>query len=275
MALEYTFTCPLPNGVHARPASAIEEVARPFASTIAIVNQRTGHTANAKSVLGIIGADIRLNDRCQIVVAGPDERQTLDALARFFEHQFPHSDEVLPPVQLAVGERRLPPVLERANAVIRVGIGVVPGIGLGQDATVIIHHHAAAGPRVRRVVLEARALIGRDDVGHVDLVDVRAALAVDLHGHEPRVERIGRGLIAEGLAVHHVAPVARGVADREKDGATGVARKLERLVAPRVPVHGVVGMDAQVGRSLVCESVGHAGLPGNRVFSGVLSRVPA
>jgi phosphotransferase system HPr (HPr) family protein len=65
MSLELTFVCPLSNGIHARPASALEEVARNFAAEISLVNERTGNSANAKSVLAIIGTDIRHRDPCR------------------------------------------------------------------------------------------------------------------------------------------------------------------------------------------------------------------
>ena len=62
MAIEFAFVCPLPNGIHARPASLLEEIARRFQADIRIANDRTGRRADAKSVLGIIGLDIRLNE---------------------------------------------------------------------------------------------------------------------------------------------------------------------------------------------------------------------
>ena len=55
MPLEQTFTCSLPNGVHARPASALEEVVRVFDSDVILINQRTSRTANSKSILAIVG----------------------------------------------------------------------------------------------------------------------------------------------------------------------------------------------------------------------------
>jgi len=51
---------------------------------------------------------------------------------------------------------------------------------------------------------------------HVDLIDVRALLAVDLHVHEMLVHHRGDLGILERLVLHHVTPVARGVADREE-----------------------------------------------------------
>jgi multiphosphoryl transfer protein len=130
--LEYTFTCPLPNGVHARPASALEEAARPFTSVISLLNERTGQAANAKSVLGIVATDIRLNDRCRLTITGPDERGAFDALTTFLAHHFPHCDDALPVVETAPDDLRLPRLLAEAGAGIRAGVAVVAGIGEGR-----------------------------------------------------------------------------------------------------------------------------------------------
>src|SRR3990170_7249645 len=108
MALDCSFTCPLPHGVHARPASAIEEVARRFASAITIVNERSGQSANAASVLGLVGLAIACGDSCRLTVSGPDEREAFDALTRFLEHEFPQCDEIVPVVEPRPGELRVP-----------------------------------------------------------------------------------------------------------------------------------------------------------------------
>ncbi len=52
---------------------------------------------------------------------------------------------------------------------------------------------------------------------HVDGVDVGPFLAVDLDVDEPVVHHRGDGLVLERLVRHHVAPVARRVADGEQD----------------------------------------------------------
>ena len=62
--LRYEFSCPLPTGLHARPASHLAEVANRFLSDCSVTNLRNGLVANAKSVLGVIAADIRHQDRC-------------------------------------------------------------------------------------------------------------------------------------------------------------------------------------------------------------------
>jgi phosphotransferase system HPr (HPr) family protein len=83
MRQELPFTCPLPNGIHARPASALEEVTRAFAAEIVLCNERTGGSANAKSVLAIVGADIRHNDPCRFIISGPDADDAGAALSAF------------------------------------------------------------------------------------------------------------------------------------------------------------------------------------------------
>ena len=94
-----------------------------------------------------------------------------------------------------------------------------------------------------------------DDRAHVDRVDVRALLPVDLDADEPLVHERCRVRVLERLVLHHVAPVAGGVADREEDRPVLGASALEGLLAPRVPVDGVVRVLEQVGARLPGETV--------------------
>ena len=131
MPLDLSFSCPLSNGVHARPASALEEVARGFAAEVLILNQRTGRAANAKSVLSLVGADIRFSDPCLLKVSGTDEERAMATLGSFIRNTFPRHDGALPAISLAQGELQLPPVLSNTGAVFRRGTPVVPGIAQG------------------------------------------------------------------------------------------------------------------------------------------------
>src|SRR5262249_59716539 len=90
----------------------------------------------------------------------------------------------------------------------------------------------------------------------VDVVDGGPVLAVHLDADEVLVEVLGDLLVAERLALHDVAPVARAVADRQEDELALLLGLGERLLAPRVPVHGVVGVLEQVGAGLAGEAVG-------------------
>jgi hypothetical protein len=66
-----------------------------------------------------------------------------------------------------------------------------------------------------------------------------------------------RAGILERLVLHHVAPVARRVADRQQDRAIELARALERLLAPRIPLDGVVLVLEEVGAGLLGEPIRH------------------
>src|SRR5271167_4839258 len=128
MPLKHHFICPLPNGVHARPASSLEEVSRDYASEIILVNQRTGRAANAKSVLAIISADIRHNDSCVFTVSGADEQEAMSAMTSFVDDTLPHCDDALPAIPALNGKSHLPLVLQNTNVTVFHGTPVVPGI---------------------------------------------------------------------------------------------------------------------------------------------------
>src|ERR1700755_3164673 len=98
MPLDYSFSCPLPNGVHARPASALEEVARSFAADVVLFNQRTGRSANAKSILSIVGADIRFSDPCLLKISGLDEDRAMATLGAFIRNILPRQETELPAI---------------------------------------------------------------------------------------------------------------------------------------------------------------------------------
>ena len=77
---------------------------------------------------------------------------------------------------------------------------------------------------------------------HVDRVEVGPLLPVDLDRDEVGVQERGRLLVLEGLALHHVAPMTRGVADRQEDRTVLGRRPRQRFLTPGEPVHGVVGV---------------------------------
>ncbi len=91
---------------------------------------------------------------------------------------------------------------------------------------------------------------------HVDLVDVGPLLAIDLDVDEQRVHHARGRLVLEALVRHHVAPVARRIADREQDRLVGLLCFGERLGAPRPPVHRIVLVLQQIGRGFRREAVG-------------------
>ncbi len=95
---------------------------------------------------------------------------------------------------------------------------------------------------------------GLDGV-HVELVDVGAFLAVDLDVDVELVHPLGDLGVLEALVGHHVAPVARRVADRQQDRDVPLPGGGECLVAPRIPVDGVVTVLSQIRRRLFSQTV--------------------
>ena len=122
-------------------------------------------------------------------------------------------------------------------------------VGPGEEGHQVVRgqeHRQRPAPGTAR-----EELVGR----LVDAVEVRPLLAVDLDVDEQLVHQARGVRVLEGLVRHHVAPVAGRVADREQDGPVLGARAGERLLAPGIPVDGVVGVLQEVGAGLLRESV--------------------
>ncbi len=70
-------------GLHLKPAANFCNEAMNFKSTITFTFQNT--TANAKSVLSILGACVKCGDEIEIVVNGEDEEEALAHMVRSVE----------------------------------------------------------------------------------------------------------------------------------------------------------------------------------------------
>src|SRR5262245_47720258 len=82
---------------------------------------------------------------------------------------------------------------------------------------------------------------------HIDPVDIRALLAIDLDADEVAVQKAGRILVLEAFMGHDVAPMAGGIADRQQDGLVLGAGPVESLAAPGKPMDRVVAMLQKIG----------------------------
>ena len=138
-----------------------------------------------------------------------------------------------------------------------------------------LEHGAEAGPAMRAVGREVGAAVehlagGREKRRQrpaalpgqrlhrplVAGVDVRPLVPVHLDADEVLVQELGERRILVGLAVHHVAPVAPDGADVEQHRAVLRAGGREGLVAPGIPVDGLMGGGLEVGRGGGPEAVG-------------------
>lgn len=133
---EYSFTCPLPNGLHARPANTLERLASGFASDISIVNLSNQRVANAKSVLSLVGADIKSGDSCVLKVGGKDSQKAYREIVRFLETEFAECDEPLAETHSPIHAGWLPPMLKDAGVKVLFGTPVVPGCTRGKIVSI-------------------------------------------------------------------------------------------------------------------------------------------
>ncbi len=220
--LEHHFTCPLLNGIHARPASVLEEIVRTFESEIILVIQRTGQTANSKSILAIVGIDIRHTDQCIFKVSGPDEKQAIAALTQFLQDTFPLCDQPLSTIAKPAGPLPLPRCLSHAGAVVLHGIPVVRGITRGKLIHVGKIHVPAALLQANK--LDRKAEWQRLEMALEKLVkhyETRQAAAG--HGIESDLLKVHRSIARDTEFRRHLAeevnqhqPAAEAIANTEK-----------------------------------------------------------
>ena len=69
-----------PTGLHLRPAGAFCQEAMKYQSHITFAYGEGDATANAKSVLSVLGACVKTGDEIEIICDGEDEQAALDAL---------------------------------------------------------------------------------------------------------------------------------------------------------------------------------------------------
>jgi len=136
MGHEISFRCPLPNGLHARPATQFSTVAKRFTSELILVNERTGAKGNVKSVLAVIGADVRLSDGCRIYITGDDQDEAFAAVNNFVECILPGCDDALPPPKAGPGKVQLPRAVAKAG--VRWAAGKPACNGIGQGVVVLV-----------------------------------------------------------------------------------------------------------------------------------------
>ncbi len=72
-----------PTGLHLRPAGIFCNTAVQFDCKVTFWHDNT--TANAKSVLSVLGACIKKGDEIELICEGPDEEEALAALVKAIE----------------------------------------------------------------------------------------------------------------------------------------------------------------------------------------------
>ena len=78
-----------PTGLHLRPAGTFCKAAIQFESKITVqkITKNENVTANAKSVLSVLGACIKDRDEIEIICEGEDEEEALQEMIRVVENE--------------------------------------------------------------------------------------------------------------------------------------------------------------------------------------------
>ena len=72
-------------GFHLRPAGILCKIAMNYKSKVQF--QFNSVTANAKSVLSVLGACVKCGEEVEFICDGPDEEQALEAMIRLVDNR--------------------------------------------------------------------------------------------------------------------------------------------------------------------------------------------
>jgi multiphosphoryl transfer protein len=132
-----SFIFPLPLGLHARPASLLQETCLPLAAAVRFLNERNDRRADARSVLALVASDTGGGDPCRLEISGRDQEQAALVLRDFLDRRLPHADDDMSPgMELPVGPACLPPVFLDGARQLLQGVALSPGLGRGPAARV-------------------------------------------------------------------------------------------------------------------------------------------
>ncbi len=128
---------PNPIGLHARPASVLSNLASQFESDITL--KRGEDQANAKSVMAIMGMEVRFKDKVQIVAFGADAEAAVEKLSA--ELTAGLGEEGAVPLDIAEHDAAAAPVMMPSSAPaprrksddpnVLLGVAASPGLGVG------------------------------------------------------------------------------------------------------------------------------------------------
>ncbi|MGC8893126.1 MAG: phosphoenolpyruvate--protein phosphotransferase [Candidatus Saccharicenans sp.] len=155
MAAEFTFKFPLPLGLHARPASFIQEKCQSFSGQVTWENLRTKRRADAKSALSLVTSDTQHGDLCRLVVEGSGEKEFAQELQKFLLTELPAKEEQalkMPEAAAAMVPRLVRDKQEvyftgqPASAGVAIGRVLVLKSGTGLDELAGLENEKSANP---------------------------------------------------------------------------------------------------------------------------------
>ena len=129
-----------------------------------------------------------------------------------------------------------------------IAVSGLPGnVGGGKKRFFVRCHHDGERPTAAAVEHLANF--------HVKRIYIRALFAVDFDVDESVVEEGGDFFVPERFPLHDMAPMACGVADRQKNRFFLLSGFGKRFVPPRIPVHRVSRVLQQIGAFFIYQAI--------------------
>jgi fructose-specific PTS system IIA-like component len=217
MPVEFRFSCPLVNGIHARPASVLADVVRGFKARVTIA--RDGAAAvELVSVLSVVGLDIKLNQECVVRGDGEDAAQAIAALTKFVKEKLASVDDVAETGaahgQGGEPEATLPVALRSHDVAFVPGRALCGGIGAGRAVIVGGLALSETALRAEPTSIESEISAARDAMTRT-------------HAELLARSRTAKGMAADLLRAHAAIaddPALRGEIEKRISRATTAAR---------------------------------------------------
>ncbi len=118
-----------PQGLHARPTAVLTNSAKRFASDIKML--KDGREANAKSVVAIMGLDVKYQDRIRLRANGTDAAQAIESLQSLIRSGLGESLHGAPPEPKPPLQQK-PDIEKSSDPNILKGVSASPGIVAGK-----------------------------------------------------------------------------------------------------------------------------------------------
>lgn len=249
MTVEISFSFPLRGGLHARPASRLQEEVSRFRSVVMFLNRANSAGASARSVLGLVATRTAHGEPCVLHVQGEDEAAAAEALRRFVQAVLPGLDEA-PTARVAAGGL-LPRALAVSEARVHRGAPASGGVFRGRA---VVLGARATGSAEERVGTE------EEEAGRLEAAFARAAESL-----RARREAAGSDTEKEVLGAHlSIAedPGLRGRAVSEVSAGSGAAAAVFSAAEHFAEVFRASGSALLAERALdihdVAETIVHA-----------------
>lgn len=218
-------------GLHARPAAAFVDVAKPFDADVRV---RCGErTANGKSLASLLNLGVEQGGSIRVLVDGSDAEAAMKAIAHAIEAGLEEEAESIARTQQAAPQPTLT-AAERYGATALQGVAAAPGVALGAARVVAEQRFQvardAADPKTAGKELDAAILAAQEQ-----LEALQTEAEERLGGNEAKIFQAHRELLEDPEVLEqardHIT-AGRSAAYAFRSAAEQTARTLEGLDNP-------------------------------------------